>query len=748
MELSKLQRLQKILFAGINFRKICAFTLAEMMVVMLIMSIIMAAMAPVMTRKQKTDTSSPWKWSAVGSPHAYFGVNGSQTALIGQRAPVANEPASKLIINASGDDVSHILLKHGNESRAFSVTSKGGIILGPTAIDKAGTNSVAIGSNSVSAGGNAIAIGNGAVTSNVDNPIAIGRASGASAENSLAIGDAAIANDKVSVSIGSSAHAEAEGAIAIGSRAKAGGTYQEDGETKVKGINSITIGNGASATSNNAIAIGYCASTTSNNSIAIGPLVSIEKQGSIAIGNSIGMRELNTVIGYHAMYLEKERMDFFSTSTVPAEKERYANTVIGYSAAQNLTNGSFNTVVGHDALKANGLDLKHGGQLLMSMPDTGSRNTAIGYQAMYESSSAQGSNNIAIGYRALSGLSIAGNNLASIDTSDENLNNWNNIAIGSGALFSNKSGSGNIAIGYKALYKNSVSKKADNNIAIGDEALMENLVGNNNIAIGVGACKNVKGNNKVCIGHGSGPTSETEEQEHDEAIRYEGRGSYYGLDPQGRDKKSKIIYLGDSDTVVYIPGELVVSGVSFLGYGLKAFGKKYDRITWPYGFDSSLYAHLGGSDFGEPIISESFAAINANSFGRSVLATPSDRRLKYVGAENKDGLAKLRQLKVFNYTFKKDEKKTPHVGVMAQDLQKVFPKAVKKGEDGFLFIRMEDMFYAVINAIKELDAKVTTLINSAQQLQKENARLSKELKQVRYDNKQLQKRLEALEKAK
>ena len=91
----------------------------------------------------------------------------------------------------------------------------------------------------------------------------------------------------------------------------------------------------------------------------------------------------------------------------------------------------------------------------------------------------------------------------------------------------------------------------------------------------------------------------------------------------------------------------------------------------------------------------------------SFRTTPvSDRRLKYVGKENTSGLDKIRQLKVFNYTFKKDEKKTPHVGVIAQDLQKVFPDAVKKGVDGFLTIRMENMFYAVINAIKELDSRV------------------------------------------
>ena len=83
----------------------------------------------------------------------------------------------------------------------------------------------------------------------------------------------------------------------------------------------------------------------------------------------------------------------------------------------------------------------------------------------------------------------------------------------------------------------------------------------------------------------------------------------------------------------------------------------------------------------------------------------SDRRLKYVGSESTSGLDKIRQLKVFNYTFKKDKKKVPHVGVIAQDLQKVFPNAVKRGVDGFLTIRMEDMFYAMINAIKELDLR-------------------------------------------
>ena len=100
--------------------------------------------------------------------------------------------------------------------------------------------------------------------------------------------------------------------------------------------------------------------------------------------------------------------------------------------------------------------------------------------------------------------------------------------------------------------------------------------------------------------------------------------------------------------------------------------------------------------------------------------------LQNVGKEFTSGLDKLKKLEVFNYTFKDDKDKTPQVGVMAQDLQKIFPDAVMKGEDGFLRIRMEDMFYALVNAVKENDTRIT-------ELEKEN--------------KELLKRIEALEKA-
>jgi len=127
----------------------------------------------------------------------------------------------------------------------------------------------------------------------------------------------------------------------------------------------------------------------------------------------------------------------------------------------------------------------------------------------------------------------------------------------------------------------------------------------------------------------------------------------------------------------------------------------------------------------------------------------SDRRVKNVGKAFVGGLAELKKLDLFHYTYKKDESKTPHVGVMAQDLQKVFPNAVTKGEDGFLRIRMEDMFYALVNAVKEL----ANMIDGLKQqeiltLQKDVSTLKKENKQLQKTVADLERRLAKLEKQK
>ena len=92
---------------------------------------------------------------------------------------------------------------------------------------------------------------------------------------------------------------------------------------------------------------------------------------------------------------------------------------------------------------------------------------------------------------------------------------------------------------------------------------------------------------------------------------------------------------------------------------------------------------------------------------------------------------------------------------MAQDLQKVFPNAVKTGKDGYLKIRHEDMFYAMINAIKELDKKITDLVqvvkNNTSEIAKLKSVCEQQKKTIETQQKainELSKRLDKLEKQK
>ena len=211
------------------------------------------------------------------------------------------------------------------------------------------------------------------------------------------------------------------------------------------------------------------------------------------------------------------------------------------------------------------------------------------------------------------------------------------------------------------------------------------------------------------------------------------------------------IVLGTDRDTVYIPGHLVV------GQNVR-LNVQPSSSTWVRSYNSGGdVVSLGTDDYkgGD----DNFWLVTKHKIPVGIFSTYykgvslSDRRLKNVGEKYTAGLDELKKLDFYHYTFKKDEAKTPMVGVMAQDLQKVFPDAVTKGDDGYLRIRLEDMFYAVINAVKELDNKISeivaditsikTTIKSQQEtidsLQKENAELKEEIKSI-------EKRIEKLEK--
>ena len=133
----------------------------------------------------------------------------------------------------------------------------------------------------------------------------------------------------------------------------------------------------------------------------------------------------------------------------------------------------------------------------------------------------------------------------------------------------------------------------------------------------------------------------------------------------------------------------------------------------------------------------------------------SDGRLKNIYGDSKIGLKEINALKIKNYTYKADKNKTPHVGVIAQELQEVFPNSVHKGTDGYLSITQEEMFYGLVKSIQELSnrnnqikEKIEMTKEQIKFTNEQNSLLIEENKLLEKQNKEFAKRIAKLQENK
>ena len=342
-------------------------------------------------------------------------------------------------------------------------------------------------------------------------------------------------------------------------------------------------------------------------------------------------------------------------------------------------NASGVTLVGSGASSLNSGDTAVGNKA-----QAGGQAVSLGYNAQ------AGSQGIAIGYDSNSIASTTTDKSIAIGYGAQSKSS-RSISIGS---YADASAQDSIAIGSSAVSAFAVKASASNSMAIGHNAKVS---GEDSVAIG---SANVTHKNSIGIG-----------TTHDTAVTT--------ADHQ--------IILGDPETTVYIPGNLRVNG----DVELAVSSGKIVKLRASHGNNAE-----GQKKFGYVLLESNGSGLFINETASTL---SSDRRLKNVGKAFVGGLEELKKLDLFHYTYKKDPVKTPHVGVMAQDLQKIFPNAVVKGDDGFLRIRMEDMFYAVINAVKELAANFDNHDERILKLEQENKQLQKTVEL-------LEKRLEKLEK--
>ena len=125
-------------------------------------------------------------------------------------------------------------------------------------------------------------------------------------------------------------------------------------------------------------------------------------------------------------------------------------------------------------------------------------------------------------------------------------------------------------------------------------------------------------------------------------------------------------------------------------------------------FDTDNAALVIGNGTGSSTKSDAFVVyFNGNATLSGDLTINSDARLKDNIQPLGSTLNKLHQIEGKTYSFKKDEEHTPKIGVLAQEVQAVFPELVTEGGDGILSVNYQGLVPVLINAINEQDAKMS-----------------------------------------
>ncbi|MBP3820632.1 tail fiber domain-containing protein [bacterium] len=358
-------------------------------------------------------------------------------------------------------------------------------------------------------------------------------------------------------------------------------------------------------------------------------------------------------------------------------------------------------------------------------------------------------------------IAIGSHSMASIDTQADH-----NIFIGAdtGSGFTSPNAKYNTIVGSKfyggnASYNNIIG--ADVYTGIYDDI-------SNMTAIGYKACESIPYSNEtigeneenICIGYKSAYSSNKSSKNfgYDNAQHI-----YIGGTPNGFSGRSVLEihnFNNDSNPIVVLNSNLVVKGNLYPsdGSGNITYNNLTDSVS--AGVDDN-YQQCSADNYYSQILNtysgflcETLSNSGARSgnillyggtCGNNVYSMnsncpniiSSDFRLKENFIKNNDGLDKILKLKPYNFVFKFDKLKKLQVGVIAQELKNVFPDSVSEDKNGFLKIRWDEMFYALINAVKTLNAKVENTISKI-------SSLKSDLKVVKSDHKIIKKQISLL----
>ncbi len=652
-----------------------AFSLTELMIVLVIIAVLFAAMAPIMTKRHSGATPSDLSvWRFVNDDagrDAYFDgqmPKEASTAYIGidtTRLPSGDRtPYSKVILRANANQ-SFIHFRYGSDrgiqAGIFGMNNQGSLVSGtpPVFISSGGANNTFAGAGVVQFGASSnsgnVGIGSYALQGNVDC-----RSSNncAKANMNVAVGNNSGQNYKQSLTSN----------VFLGSNSGMGTNISD---TVVAGTSALGMLD--SKGEGNVYAGTYVASSGFNTDKSNGNTI----LGSMYSGN----KGDNTIIGYNT-YLAHYNNSSPTIDYLNASKM----TAVGYHACSGVGAGSIDTCIGYES----------------------AQHTGSGTQELFIN---DGGEHIYIGGtpNGFGGRSV-------------------------------------LEVHNFVPPSHSKSVKPD----IGPTVIMNShLVVRGNVIFPT--------KDGVLRPHALAGTysykRSGKENARDDCCRYGGVfGRRHWMDPSncgwsfwGKVGLAILDYatLGNSILGANILGAITGLSNSWFGPWTALFGEKNkERPKDPISFSGAIFEDAP-SCYGDDDNSHiNYPTSNSNCPDLQL----SDARLKENITENADSIEKLLLIMPYNYTFKADKDRTPQVGVIAQDLQKYSPNSVSEGDDGYLQIRWDEMFYVTINSIKSLNTKLSEISKSVDKMQADVYVVTKEQNNVQRRVTALNKRVSKLEK--
>jgi hypothetical protein len=468
----------------------------------------------------------------------------------------------------------------------------------------------------------------------------------------------------------------------------------------------VTFADGANIITASAGTSNFRAGVNAGNSITSGgnfnTVVGDEAGTAITTGDN------NVALGYKALFTEDTGQRSVAIGdfalTVQNNDDSNYNTAVGYAAGTAVTTGVQNTFIGGLA-----------GNAITTAPS----NTAVGYSALLSNST--GGGNTAVGYEALRNSTAASNTAVGTYSLYTNTSGTYNTAIGVdipgtalGALGNNTTGSNNTAVGTAAL---AATTTGDKNVALGDSAGYSNTTGTGNVFLGNGAGYNTTGSGNTFVGGSTSglyyPAGYLVTSGANNTIIGGYNGNEGSLDIR-TSSNNIVLSDGDGNPRVHITSsgsmrQLANAGVVGLALAQATTSDSDNAIRYHRNSDIT---HSGDVRF---VVFSSGNVQNTNNSYAGI----SDEKLKDNITDATPKLEKLKQVKVRSYNFK-DEPDFKQIGVVAQELETVFPNLVETIDDQDMGLT-KSVKYSVfvpilIKAIQEqqtiiesLTARITTL---------------------------------------